>query len=63
MITKIKATRRWYNSLVRSFLGIDEALNELRSINRRLEKLEGCVRPGVKHKPNTQSIVISHWND
>lgn len=61
--TTADKARRWYHRLVRHLLGVDEALEELRSINRRLKNLEGCVRPGVRHKPNTPSIVTSHWND
>ena len=53
----------WIARLIRRLFGIDEALEELRSMNARLEKLEKCVRPSVKHKPWTSHIVTGHWND
>jgi hypothetical protein len=61
--TNKPAASRWYHCFVRRLLGVDEALEELRSINRRLETLESCVRPGVRHRDRTPHIVTGHWND
>jgi hypothetical protein len=41
----------------------EEILALLRSIDRRLAKLEGCVKPGAHHKSHTSHIVTGHWND
>jgi len=41
----------------------DETVVLLRSIDARLKTLEGCVRPGIRHKERTSHIVTGHWND
>ena len=41
----------------------DEVVILLRSIDARLKNLESCVRPGARHKPNTNHLVTGHWND
>jgi len=41
----------------------EETLKVLKSIDARLANIEGCVRTGVKHKPDVKHIVTSHWND
>lgn len=42
---------------------LDEQLARLELIDSRLEKLEKCVRPGIKHKPYQAHIATGHWND
>jgi len=41
----------------------DETVMLLRSIDSRLKTLERCVKPGVRHRPDTSHIVTGHWND
>lgn len=49
--------------LVRLFWSPLEILEELKSINRKLSKLEGCVRSGAGHRRHAPHIVTGHWND
>jgi len=48
---------------IRRIFMIGEILAELRAINAKLDRLDKCIKIGVKHKPNTSHIVTAHWND
>jgi hypothetical protein len=41
----------------------DEMVTLLRSIDKRLQTLESCVRSGVLHRKGVSHIVTGHWND
>lgn len=51
---------KYFKTLLRTFT---ELLVVARQIDKRLERLEGCVKDGVNHRPYTRHIVTGHWND
>lgn len=55
--------RGWFQKFVRRLLGVDEVLKELRSIDKRLQTIESCVKSNGRTHGAYKYLVTGHWND